>query len=202
LVKEDTHDSLLWQQFKAGSDVAFYKIYDGYVNLLYNYGIKFTKDYGLVEDCIHDLFVSLWEKRANISDVKHPKYYLYTSLRRKIIRYEQRKYKYVVEDHEELQFSLRITPSIEDKIVLEQAAVERTNNLNKTLSRLSGRQREIIFLKFYENFSPEEIAALMCINIESVYKLTNKALTTIRNLIKEGAIFISVSLLLLLLSYL
>jgi RNA polymerase sigma factor (sigma-70 family) len=197
---ENSQDEALWMQFKAGDETAFYEIYDKYIDLLYNYGVKFTPDYGLVEDCIHDLFINLWENRANIGHVKQPKFYLYISLRRKIIRSEQRKNRYITEDHGETRFSLRITGSVEDTLILEQAAADRANHLNKAISGLSARQREIIFLKYYENFSSEEIASIMSINIESVYKLSTKALNAIRNLIKEGVIFISFSSALLLLA--
>jgi len=200
-ISHDDADAL-WRQFKAGSETAFYQIYDRYIDPLYNYGVKFTRDYGLVEDCIHDLFISLWENRKNIGNVQHPKYYLYISLRRKIIRSEQRKKKYLAENEEVEKFSLRISDSVEDKIILEQSVADRASNLAKAIDSLSARQREIIFLKYYENFSSEEIATVMAINIESVYKLSNKALKAIRNLIKEGVIFISISFIFLLTAFL
>ena len=48
------------------------------------------------------------------------------------------------------------------------------------LGSLSTQQREMIYLKFYEDFSYEQIADIMGITVKSSYKLLYKALDKLR----------------------
>ena len=59
----------LWQQYKLGDPEAFSQLYGEYVQVLYAQGLRMTPDAGLVQDCIHDLFVQLWRNRQG---VPHP----------------------------------------------------------------------------------------------------------------------------------
>ncbi len=57
---------------------------------LLNYGRKVTHDVALIEDSIHDLFIELWQSRANLTDTNSIKLYLVRSLRNKINRTRSR----------------------------------------------------------------------------------------------------------------
>jgi hypothetical protein len=59
----------LWQQYKLGDPEAFSRLYGEYVQVLYAQGLRMTPDASLVKDCIHDLFVALWQNRQG---VPHP----------------------------------------------------------------------------------------------------------------------------------
>jgi DNA-directed RNA polymerase specialized sigma24 family protein len=48
------------------------------------------------------------------------------------------------------------------------------------VNTLPARQQEIIFLRFYEGMSYEEIAVIMDINMSSTYKLLYKALDNLQ----------------------
>ncbi len=48
-------DSQLWNSFLEGDNKALHVIYTTYVQMLYCYGLNFTRDENLVKDCIHDV---------------------------------------------------------------------------------------------------------------------------------------------------
>ncbi|MEL6923598.1 MAG: sigma factor, partial [Bacteroidota bacterium] len=73
-------DLRLWEELRAGKAEALNELYDRYVLLLFNYGSKITTDQGLIEDCIQELFVELWEKREKISSTTSVKFYLLKSI--------------------------------------------------------------------------------------------------------------------------
>jgi RNA polymerase sigma factor (sigma-70 family) len=58
----------------------------------------------------------------------------------------------------------------------EQLSTERLAHLHKALDNLPPRQKEVIFLRFFENLSFEEISAVMGIEQSSVYKIIYKAI--------------------------
>jgi RNA polymerase sigma factor (sigma-70 family) len=83
---DTTEDFILWQSFKSGDKSAFEALLNQYYPLLLNYGVRFYRDKEFVKDCVHDLFVEIWNRRMHLSDVVSIKAYLFQSLRRNIIR--------------------------------------------------------------------------------------------------------------------
>lgn len=82
-------DPALWQAFKQGDRVAFERIYEQHIQPLINYGYKITTDRNLIQDCIQDLFVELWESRERLTNTDSVRFYLLKALRNKLIRHLQ-----------------------------------------------------------------------------------------------------------------
>jgi RNA polymerase sigma factor (sigma-70 family) len=171
-------DSFLWDRFRAGQLPAFTELYNTYVQTLYNYGKRFTTDSDLIEDCIQDLFVELWHKKETLGDTDSPKYYLLKSLRNRLFRRFSQYQKFTSDGLEEYDFEVEL--SYELSLIDEQAAVQQRDQLQQALRQLTKRQREIIFLKFYENLSYEEIATVMSLEVKSAYNLVSKAVEAIK----------------------
>ena len=53
------------------------------------------------------------------------------------------------------------------------------------IKKLTPRQREAIFFKFYENMSYEEISNILGITTKATYKLIARAITELRSAYKE-----------------
>jgi RNA polymerase sigma factor (sigma-70 family) len=87
---ENTDDSVLWQAFKRGDRAAFESLLNLYYPLLLNYGVRFYRDKEFVKDCVHDLFVGIWNRREHLGDVISVKSYLFQALRKNIIRESSR----------------------------------------------------------------------------------------------------------------
>jgi RNA polymerase sigma factor (sigma-70 family) len=52
--------------------------------------------------------------------------------------------------------------------------------LEKALDNLTNRQREAVFLRFFEELTYEEVARLMQITIKALYKIIARALENLR----------------------
>ena len=147
-------DFEIWQNIKAGDKLSLSIAYDKYIDELISYGCRFSSDNSLVEDCLHDLFVYIWKNRASLSDTDSIRNYLMVSLRRSIIRKANKisKSQNNIEDHE-YRFSSEL--SIEEILVNAEINQEKAAKLKEAFDVLSNRQREAIFLKYYndkENF--------------------------------------------------
>lgn len=173
-------DTVVWRAFKSGDRKAFDYIFKKHVRLLYAYGGKITRDQNLVEDCIQDLFVELWQRRVSLADVNTIKYYLLKGLRRRITRRLSVDKAIIIEDADVLEQNSDIEFPLEFRIIEEQAAVEQRENLFRAISLLSKRQREAIYLKFYEKISYEQLADIMNLGLKSAYNIIGKAIETLR----------------------
>ena len=176
-------DIALWTAYRGGSREALDLILEKYTRLLLAYGSRITKDHFLIEDCIQDIFVELWYKREVISETDNIKLYLLKSLRRKIIRALTVKNRIPVQslddDYEdELEFSA------EFNLIQDEVFNDRRKQLKEGLAQLSKRQREAVYLKFYEHFDYNEISEAMNLTVKSTYKLIGKAIETLRKVIR------------------
>jgi len=152
-----------------------------YYDDLYNYGSRFTKDYRLIKDCIQEVFISLWQRRETASSILSPKYYLLRAIRNKILKALHKNARLSTEHlNEEYDFFYEF--SIEKMIIEKQISEEKARKLKKTLSFLSKRQREIIYLKFYQHLDHGQISELMHVNRQSVYNLLHEAIHKLRDL--------------------
>ena len=75
-----------WDGLRKGNAHSLEWIYSRYFRLLYNYGRKVSAESKSVEDAIHDVFVDLWRFRENLSPTTSVRFYLYRSLRRRLVR--------------------------------------------------------------------------------------------------------------------
>lgn len=175
--KQDQH-IILWNAFKRGDWEAYTSLYHDYFRLLNNYGYKFTRDVDLIEDSIHDLFISLWTNRDNLGNPLSVKNYLYKSIRNILFRKikAQSRFSDIRETDESIPFEV----SYDHQMILNEDEKHIQETIKQVLNKLPARQQEIIYLRFYDALSYEEIADIMCINVSSTYKLLYKALDNLQ----------------------
>ncbi len=175
------HDEIvLWNQFRQDDENAFGKLYQCYVQLLYNYCTQFSTDKPLIKDCIHDLFVELWQHRYTLGDTTSVRFYLMASIKRKLVRHLNAQQKHTSNEEIPLEYHHLYTASAENQLIAQEEYIHNNQNLNFALEKLPRRQREAIFLKFYVNMTNEEISDFMKINIQSVYNLVFGALSNLK----------------------
>lgn len=179
--------STIWKAFKESNWQSYAALYNTFYDALLNYGYKFTSDKVLIEDAIHDLFVRLWTSREKISNPVSVKNYLFKSLRNILFRKLKRMSKtriVAVDDYHpgfEINFNTENENRVEDKEMQEM--------IRNIINKLPARQQEIIFLRFYEGLSYEEIADIMDITVSSAYKLLYKALHKLQQTIGSSLLF-------------
>ena len=173
-------DHSLWNRLKDGDDKAFEQIYSLYVDDLYRFGKSITARQGLVKDCIQDVFIDLWHYRAQLTNNARIKFYLLRALSNKIQRQLGEEIK--GKKHELSDFLTKETfqDSIEDEFIKTQEIDFSQRKLDRALSSLPVRQKEVIHYVFFEKMTYEEVAKLMGIHIRSAYTLAWKAITTLK----------------------
>ncbi len=178
----------LWQAFRAGNEAAFAQLYENYVDTLFHYCSRFTGDRDLVKDCIHDLFVELWKSRSAISATTSVRFYLLACIKRKVLR--QLGKNPSGGGAVQLPYEQEAAVSCEAILIQEQEWQQLQTGLEYAMDHLTKRQREAIFLKFYQNLPYEQIACLMGVNAQSVYNLVFGALRIMKKKIRlERVVF-------------
>lgn len=180
------NDEVIWKRFQSGDEEAFGILYGRYVQVIYNYGRRYSDDEALLEDCIHALFLDLWENRANLSVPNSIRYYLYASIKRRIYRESQKRKELTCENFPNVErISAEMNSSIEDLMVQTQSKIQQKASLKQGLRLLTANQRKAILLKFYRNLPFQEIALVMNMSIDNVYKLVSRGLVVLKKNVKN-----------------
>lgn len=182
-MQHNTAHLSLWNAFRRGDREAFRQLYGLYVKDLLTYGRRITQDDLLIEDCVHDLFIELWQSRANLSETDSVKFYLFRSLRNKINHVRSRDARFESSD-----FSGGLHPAddfqIDHQLMEEEGQQHIFGQLRKSFELLTPRQQEAINLRFYQHFSNEEVAQIMGVNYQSACRFIYAALKTLREAVR------------------
>jgi RNA polymerase sigma factor (sigma-70 family) len=195
--KEDSPlTDAVWRRLKTGDAQAVDILMRQYYSDLYQYGMKLSHNRSLTKDCIQDLFVKLWQDRGKLSEVSHVKTYLLISLKRNLIKKLVRENRFSGYE-DEAEESLGIEFSAEDIFILRQELSEQKEMLIRALNQLPKRQREAIYLKFYEELSSEQIAEILTVKPQSVYNLVYDALKRLKEKLLQTEVLLLIFLSLL-----
>jgi RNA polymerase sigma factor (sigma-70 family) len=164
----------LWDMLRAGSGEAFEQIFRHYYPSLLNYGLRFNKDEEEVKDCIQILFMNIWERKAFLGNSDSIRNYLLASLRRLILKRAKANPLTIALDDDDSLFHVEL--SAEMKMIHDQTLKENVISLQRAIQNLPARQKEALYLRFYNDQSFGEISLIMNISTRAVYKLIYKAL--------------------------
>jgi RNA polymerase sigma factor (sigma-70 family) len=169
-------DIQLWESFRKGDREAFATLFRNHYELLFRYGSKFTTNTGQLEDNIQELFVELWTAKSR-NAVVSVRAYLLKSLKYKLLKaHRQTRITLPAGDNDgTFEFSH------EHFLVAGEEEAERKRLLLSALEQLSGRQKEIIYLKYYQDLSYEEVSEIMNINYQVARNLLYQAIKSLKN---------------------
>ncbi len=177
-------DAPLWKEFRRADMDAFRSLYFIHFPHLYEYGMRFLKDEELVKDSIHDLFVKLWETKGNLADVTAVRPYLLVALRSMLFNQLRKGKRMKMVDIEHQPFQMIF--SFEQELINKEQSIEKSHKLSEALNQLTPRQKEFIFLRYFEEVSYEDISVIMNMSVKAAYKLNARSLEALRNILNTS----------------
>jgi len=145
---------------------------------LYDYALKLLQDSELADDAVQELFVKIWVKRGVIGTLRKVKPYFFTALRRQILNQLRNL------QLRELRIGALPRPDIdfspEEIVVRNEEYLSLQTKIAALLNELPKRQKEVIYLHYFEEMDYAQIAEVMGIHYQSVLNLTQKALQKLR----------------------
>lgn len=183
-----SQDDILWNSFRDGDHRSFELIYKQHAARLLEYGCKLSGNRLLAEDTLQELFIELWHSRQNLGSTDNIRAYLFKAIRYKLMRASSRRPLYEQIEESDHKFSI---VSSEDVIITLELQSEQMRHLRETLANLPERQREAVMLRYYHNFSNEEIAEIMGINYHSACKNLYFAIQKLKENLKMAVVSVS-----------
>lgn len=163
---------------------ALANIMQGYYSDLFHWGLRLHGEREFVKDCIQDMFVNLWKTQQSAGAgstgvVSNVRSYLLVALKTRILRELSKKHV----THQSMlsdEYSFSVEFSSDLRLIDEEHEIYQVRKLEGVLNSLSGRQKELIYLRFYQSLSFEQIAEVMSLSRQSVYNLLQKSLGSLR----------------------
>ena len=190
-------DKSLIVAIRSGDYDAFTLLYNKYIQPLTQYGLKFIADLPAVEDCLHDVFVWLWANRQKLDVHTSVKSYLFKAVRTTMLHWlqKQNRLRGLNSDEETgYPFELQLTP--ETVVLHNENQRQLQQQIEKVLSALTAKQKEVIYLRYYEGLNFEEIARNMNLSVKACYKLMGRAIAILREKV-PGSLLLLIILLFL-----
>lgn len=173
-----SQEQILWNRFREGDEVAFTQLSKQFYKTLVHYGGKFTSNSQIIEDAIQDLLIKLWLRRASLTQVESVKFYLLRAFRNQLFKTLQIFKAVPLEENFD---SIHFEDSSEISFIAEESSKNMFQKVSSSLQQLPERQREILYLRFYQDLRVEEIAQLLQIKPQSVSNTIQRALVTLRD---------------------
>ncbi|NSL89957.1 sigma-70 family RNA polymerase sigma factor [Chitinophaga sp. Mgbs1] len=177
-------DTVLWGAFLQGNQQAFATIYDRYFERLYEYGMRLHSGSDLVKDAIQELFIKLWTNRSTLSTTVDPRPYLLVALRGVIYNRLRPRKNVLLVAFDQQQHDFHAHFSSEHAYIKKEQLQEQQQQLLQALNQLNARQKEIIYLRYFEELDYEQIAGIMGISVKGAYKLSARALKNMRDIMQ------------------
>lgn len=176
-----SNENIIWDKMLTGDRDALGRLMHSYFRPLANYGLRFTTDKEVIKDSIQELFIVVWERRSHLAVAVNVKSYLFSSFRRLLLRTLKKMHKSatLTLDSSYLE-NFALILGVDDKIIQTEHAIKLSKHFNILISSLPERQKEVVYLKFFESLSREEISHILEIAPQTVSNILQIALGKLR----------------------
>ncbi|RXF69342.1 RNA polymerase sigma factor [Arcticibacter tournemirensis] len=154
----------LLYRLSKGDEAAFVSIFDLYSARIYNFIIKYVQSPPLAEDLTQEVFMKLWESRAQVTKIESFKAYLFVIARNHTLNSLKKAFKSEAAVGEVVKNYVTQRSNTEEDILHK----EYLQFLKRVLDSLPERSRRIFILCREEGKSYEEVAAAMGISKNAV----------------------------------
>lgn len=182
----DANDMDLMRDFtRCNSEAAFAELVQRHINLVYSVALRFTGQTHDAEDVTQAVFIILAKKAASLRERTVLTGWLYETTRFRAAKLLRMKARRAIREQEAFMQS-PLNESESDGIWRQLAP-----HLEEAMSRLSERDRTLLALRYYENKSVAEAAALLGIQEDAAYKRTVRAVEKLRTFFSRRGVSLS-----------
>lgn len=156
-----------------GNDFAFRELFTRYWEKLYVAAYKVLGDEDASEDIVQDIFLNLWERSSEV-EIKNIRAYFYQAVRYQVTNHIK-KIRFV-DKRAEIVGNHLMGNNVDDYM----ASNETQTLIDRTITSLPSRCREVFCLSRFENLSNKEIASKLGISVLTVETHMKRSLKCLR----------------------
>jgi len=193
--KKTYNEEELLARLVSDDQEAFTSLYNQYKTTLHLFVLKFIKSPSLAEDITQEVFMKIWEKREQLSAVNSFKDYLFITARNHTLN----RLKFIARQEIAVGEIVRNYPNTKNDTSYQLLQQEYGEYIQRVLSSLPERTREVFQLCRVEEKSYDEVAALLGITRHAVKKHMMRSNKAFRDTLGDE---LNISVVLLIVSFL
>ncbi len=169
-IRSNHSDVQAWTLLRRGDVRGLHELFNRYSKQLIQFGLN-RSDVDTAKDALQETFMAIWESRSSLGQTDSPGNYLYATYRRKLFKIKSDSYSIDLPDQ----------PT---NFTLPAGEPERNTNttfIKENVKNLSTKQKEIIYLKYYQGMDYDEIGHIMDMNYQSARNLMTRAIKSLRS---------------------
>jgi RNA polymerase sigma-70 factor (ECF subfamily) len=170
----------LIRDFNSKRDKAFDALYNHFYEDIYVFCYKLIDNSHEAQDVTIITLNKLFAKSGDFSSLQNIKAFLYIAARNNCLDY-LRKMKRMVENRQQLALDLHTEFNMENHLL----DVAYLRNVKQSIENLPLRQRQAIEMLYYNEMKYKEVAEVMGITHWTVAELRDRALSSLRKLIRK-----------------
>lgn len=177
--KNVIHDWL--NEFANGDEDAYKQLFHQYYNPLLLYGLTITQHQHIVEDQIQEIFIWLYQHSQKCRSIQNLETYLFIALKKNILSSLRKEANL---QNRECKYSDNLNHEsydVEEKWIHSDSQKQQYHWLTKQISQLPPRMKEVVFLRYYQSLSFNEIANIMSVTPQVAQNFASRALKKMRN---------------------
>lgn len=166
-----------------GDHVAFRQFFNVYYNRLLNFAFFFLESSVAAEEVVSSVFISLWEKRQELTKIKRVEAYLFSSTKNKSYNYlrdNKRSIQFKDIDSDD-DFLVPVFENPESKLLTEELKVK----IIEIIDELPPKCKMIFTLIREDGMKYKEVANLLDLSVKTVEVQMGRALAKLKNSIKQ-----------------
>lgn len=165
----------------AGEPRAYDELFGSYADRLLRYVRRYVLSTEAAEDVVQDLFLSVWDRRRELNQVRDLESYLYNAARNRALSHLRRR-RVEAQWREREGKAAEAEPMNSPDPMQPMAAAEMAAALQRAIDALPGRQREVM-LRFWRGERNVEIAVALGISPKTIGVHLDRALRKLRELV-------------------
>jgi RNA polymerase sigma factor (sigma-70 family) len=157
-------------------------VYNLYVGELFTYGLYLGFERETVKDAVHDVFVKITTSSDNLDNISNIKFYLFRSLKNRLLDIHKNQKEHIelenIDPALEIPFNIQV--NVEELLIEREEQKQIKTEIEQMLNALTDRQREIIYLRYVQEYDYDQIAQLLNISVHGCRKLVSTAIRSLR----------------------
>lgn len=174
-------DRQLVELVLKGDDTAFEYLFNRYRDAIYRLFVQRLGGVNDADDLLQETFIKVYINIHRYSPVYTFGQWVYTIARNTFVDFMRRKQDEMSID-EHFSAPAASTPTPEERVINQQQGVQ----IQQLLEHLSPRYRELIVMRFFEEYSYEEIAQKLSLPMGTVKTQIHRARTRMCELIRNA----------------
>ncbi len=177
------NENKLVKKAKRGDSEAFGKLYDRYISQIYRFVFFKVNNIPEAEDITQQVFLKTWQNIRSYKFKRGARFssWLYSIARNSVIDYYRTSKKHT--DIEDVKYDSRFTtsPKFDEKLDRDK----KVKQVEKSLSVLTEDERDVVIMKFVEEFSNKEIEETLGKSQGTIRVIQYRALKKLKSYFKN-----------------